>query len=404
MSYLAEIPYSAYWSTPFAKWQGSLANLHSVKLAAHVARAELAKRNIDAAAFDYGVLGMSVPQKHSFYGLPWLMGLIGAGGAGGPTIGQACATGVRSLLAGVQEIEAGMATAALVVTCDRTSNGPHLYYPNPAGPGGTGDHENWVLDNFSCDPLGKHSMIETAENVARKRQITTAQQHDVVLKRCDQYESALADDRAFHKRYMTLPFEVPHPSFKKTAGTMDGDEGVTLSSAEGLARLRPVMPDGTVTFGGQTHPADGNTALVVATPDKAREMSAAPELRIRIHGFGLARTDLAYMPEAPVPAAKRALDQAGMTIADIDAVNTHNPFAVNDVVFADETGFDIDKMNSRGCSLIWGHPQGPTGLRSIIELIEVLQERGGGNGLFTGCAAGDTAMAAVISVGDRTEG
>ena len=86
MAYLAEIPYGAYWSTPFAKWQGSFANLHSVEFAAHVAKAELAKRRIAPEAFDYGVLGMTVPQKASFYGLPWFMGLIGGRKVGGPTV------------------------------------------------------------------------------------------------------------------------------------------------------------------------------------------------------------------------------------------------------------------------------------------------------------------------------
>lgn len=133
MTFQAHIPYGAYWSTPFARWQGSFAHLHSVQFAAHVAKAELAKRNIPGSVFDYGVLGTSVPQKHAFFGLPWLMGMAGAPQVGGPTIGQACATSVRCLLAGAQEIEAGMATTALVAACDRTSNGPHLYYPNPQG-------------------------------------------------------------------------------------------------------------------------------------------------------------------------------------------------------------------------------------------------------------------------------
>jgi acetyl-CoA acetyltransferase len=75
-------------------------------------------------------------------------------------------------------------------------------------------------------------------------------------------------------------------------------------------------------------------------------------------------------------------------------VKTHNPFAANDIAFARETGFPLERMNNYGCSLIWGHPQGPTGLRSIIELIEELALRGGGVGLFTGCAAGDSGMAA----------
>lgn len=401
MAYLAEIPYGAYWSTPFARWQGSFANLHSVEFAAHVAKAELAKRRIAPVAFDYGVLGMTVPQKGSFYGLPWFMGLIGAPKVGGPTVNQACATSVRCLLAAVQEVEAELAVTALVAACDRTSNGPHIVYPNPSAPGGTATHENWVLDNFNCDPLGGHAMVQTAENVARKYQVTTAEQHEVVLRRIEQYADALANGQAFQKRYMTLPFDVPRPDFKKGAVALPGDEGVVISTAEGLGKLRPVLPDGTVTYGGQTHPADGNAAIVVARPEQCRELSGDATIRIGILGFGLARADLAHMPEATIPAAKQALDQAGLAIKDMDAVKSHNPFAVNDIVFARETGADLMAMNNYGCSLVWGHPQGPTGLRSIVELIEELVMRGGGRGLFQGCAAGDTAMAVVLDVDAR---
>ncbi len=400
MSLNLEIPYGSYWSTPFARWQGALAHLNSIEFAAHTAKAELDKRDIPADTFDYGVLGFSVPQHHSFYGLPWLMGMIGADDVGGPTLAQACATSVRCMLAATQEIDSGMAETVLVVTADRTSNGPHIYYPNPTGPGGTGGHEDWVLDNFSNDPHAKVAMIDTGENVARKYQITTEAQHEVVLRRSEQYRDARADDNAFLKRYMTLPFDVPDARYRRTTATLDGDDGIRLSTEEGLAKLKPVKPEGTVTFGGQTHPADGNAAMIVTTPDKAAELSQDPKIKIRIRGFGLSRTDKAYMPQAPVPAARKALDQAEMSIDDIDAVKTHNPFAVNDIVFATETGYDVNKMNNYGCSLIWGHPQGPTGLRSIIELIEELTLKGGGSGLFTGCAAGDTAMSVVVTVSD----
>ncbi|TRZ89546.1 MAG: thiolase family protein [Rhodocyclaceae bacterium] len=400
MTYKAEIPYGAYWSTPFARWQGSFANLHSIEFAAHVAQLELAKRKIDPMAFDYGVLGFSVPQKHSFYGLPWLAGMIGATQAGGPTLMQACATGVRTLLAAAQEIEVGMASNALVINCDRTSNGPHIYYPNPRGPGGTGASEDWVMENFGCDPLGGHAMVQTAENVARKYGIGTAEQHELVLRREEQYRQSLENDSAFLKRFMTLPFEVPAPNFKKTASTMAGDEGVSNSTPEGLARLKPVMPGGVVTFGAQTHPADGNAAIVVTTRDKARELSANPNIAVRLHGFGLARVELAYMPEAMLPAAQCALKQADRSVAQMTAIKTHNPFAVNDLFFAKQTGADLKTMNNYGCSLVWGHPQAPMGTRAIIELIEELALRGGGYGLFTGCAAGDTAMSVVLEVCD----
>ncbi|MCG8689659.1 MAG: thiolase family protein [Minwuiales bacterium] len=400
MPHNAEIPYGAYWSTPFARWQGSLAGLNSVEFAAHVAKAELKRRDIPPEAFDYGVLGMTVPQRQSFYGLPWLMGMIGAEDVGGPTIAQACATSARCLLAATQEIDAGMASATLVVTADRTSNGPHIYYPNPLGPGGTGEHEDWVLDNFSGDPFAKVEMIETAENVAQKWQVTTEAQHEIVLRRDEQYASALADDGAFLKKFMTLPFDVPDGRYRKTAARLDGDEGLRPSTAEGLAKLKPVKPDGTVTYGGQTHPADGNCGIVVTTPDRARELSPEPKVRVRLLGFGLARTEKAFMPAATIPAARRALEVADLSIDQIDAIKSHNPFAVNDIVFAQEIGVDVMAMNNYGCSLVWGHPQGPTGMRSIIELIEELAMRGGGYGLFEGCAAGDTAMSVVLSVED----
>src|SRR5512144_997121 len=343
MAWRAEIPYGAYWSTPFARWQGSLAHLHSIEFAAHVTRHELDRRGIPATAIDHGVLGLSVPQAHAFYGLPWLAGRAGANDVAGPTVMQACATGVRVLLTAAQEVEAGMANVALGVTCDRTSNGPHLYYPNPKGPGGTGAHEDWVLVNFECDPLGPHAMVDTAENVARRHGFTTAEQHALVLRREEQYRMALADDSAFLKRFMSLPFEVPAANFRKSVATLAGDEGINFSTVEGLARLAPVKEGGTVTYGAQTHPADGNAAIVVAEPGRARELSRDNRISVRLRGFGQARVPLALMPEATVPAARRALDQAGIGIGEVDVIKTHNPFALNDLYFAREMGVDAER-------------------------------------------------------------
>ena len=113
-------------------------------------------------------------------------------------------------------------------------------------------------------------------------------------------------------------------------------------------------------------------------------------IEIELLGFGQARVEKAHMPMAPAPAALNALKHAGLTMAHVDAVKTHNPFAVNDLAFSKDTGFDWRRMNNYGSSIIWGHPQGPTGLRGVIELVEELVLRGGGVGVFTGCAAGDS--------------
>jgi acetyl-CoA acetyltransferase len=395
----AFIPYGAYWSTPFAKWQGSLANLNAVQLAAVCGKQALAARRVPLEAIDLAILGITNPQKGSFYGLPWLTGMMGLDRVAGPTIQQACATSVRALQMASHEVRDGSSQCALLVMADRQSNGPVVYYPDPTGSGGYGITEHWVPDNMAHDPYAKNPMIKTGENVAARYGFSTAQQHALKLRRYEQYQQALADDRAFQKRYMV---EVPlsDSRFRKVTGTLAADEGVFPTTAEGLAKLKPVLEGGTVTFGGQTHPADGNAGALVTTRERARELATDRSIEVELLSFGQHREAPGYMPAAPGPAAAQALQRAGINVAQVDAIKTHNPFAVNDLALAADLGFPWERMNNYGSSIIWGHPQAPTGLRGVIELIEELVLRGGGVGLFTGCAAGDTGLATVIRVTD----
>lgn len=396
----AFIPYRAYWCTPFVRWQGALSHLHSVRLAAHVAALGLDARGVDPGLFDSGVLGMTIPQQNGFYGLPWLCGLLGAPQVSGPTIAQACATSARVMACAADEIEMGRSQCVLAVTTDRTSNGPHIYYPAPDAPGGTGLHEDWVLDNFSYDPLAECDMLQTAENCAKRWQVSLEEQNALVMRRYEQYEDALAnkEDGCFQDRYMLRPLDVPDAGFRKTIASLQGDEGIHTTTREGLEKLKPVKDGGTVTYGTQTYPADGSAGMVIADYEKAHELSQDTGVEIRLISFGQSRVELAMMPAAPIHAATDALVTAGIKIGDVAAIKSHNPFAVNDIIFARETGVDPEYMNNFGCSLIWGHPQGPTGMRAVIELIEELVMKGGGYGLFHGCAAGDTAMAVVLKV------
>jgi len=397
------IPYGGYWSTPFCVWQGSLASLPPIPFAAEIARRALAERNIDPAGIDGLCLGTTVPSRHSFYGAPWFAGLAGLSHLTGPTINQACATSVRCLVQAAQELSSGSATTYLAATADRTSNGPHIYYPTPGGVGGTGEAENVVLDSFGHDPYAKNSMLETAENVARSEGITRAAQEEITLLRCRQYQAALADDGAFLARYLVRPVEVRDARGKTVVATVRDDEGVHPTTAEGLAALKPVLAGGTVTFGTQTHPADGNAAmLLVDSRERARALSRGEGVDVRLVSYGQARVAKGFMPMAVVPAAQLALRRAGIGAGDLESVTTHNPFAVNDVCLSRGLGIDPEQMNRHGCSLVWGHPQGPTGMRSIMELVEDLVLRGGGYGLFTGCAAGDSAAAVVVKVELRT--
>jgi acetyl-CoA acetyltransferase family protein len=394
----AYIPYGGYWSTPFCRWQGSFGHLHALTFGAEIANRALAERNISPEVFDGFLLGLTVPQQYSFYGGPWVAGLIGAPGITGPIISQACATSGRVVASAATEVEQGTHSCVLGLLCDRTSNSPHIYYPNPLATGGVGKTEDWVWDNFGHDPWARNSMVQTAENVAKKAGIDRASQDEVALMRYEQYRDALKDDSAFLKRFMVLPVEVKDPSGRKVVKTVTGDEGVFPTTAEGLAKLKPALEGGTVTFGTQTFPADGNAGLIVTTREKAAELSRDHSVSVRVVSCGEARAEKGFMPMANVPAARQALQRAGISIKDIKAIKTHNPFAVNDIYFAREMEIEVSTMNRYGSSIVWGHPQAPTGARLIIELIEQVVLAGGGYGLFTGCAAGDTAFAVVVRV------
>jgi acetyl-CoA C-acetyltransferase len=305
-------------------------------------------------------------------------------------VSQACATSVAALHAAAGSVSAGGGTH-LVVTTDRVSNGPLVSWPAPSAQAGAPVTSHWVLDSFAKDPWAQAGMLDAAEAVAGEIGATREELDDLTALRWEQY-AASGDFRAACQ----VPVEIPQ---RKGSLVVTADEGVRPRTREAIAALPPAGQGAVHTFASQTHPADGCAGAIVTTESRARELS--PDGIVRVLATGFSRAAKSRMPRAPVPAALSALSDAGLTIGDVHAITTHNPFAVNDLYFARETGVKAEDMNVHGCSLIFGHPQGPTGLRSVTELIETLRQRGGGIGLFTGCAAGDTGAALVLEVADK---
>lgn len=390
----AALPVGHLWSSPFVRWQGALQDVTSIDLAAAVTNDALDARGVERADIDTLVLGTTVPQVSSFYAAPWLAARLKMPGISGPHLSQACATSVACLVTAALRAEVEPDAMSLVVTSDRTSNGPLLVYPRNQGMGGSPAVENWVLDNFAADPNTGQPMITTAENVARDGDMSRERLDELTLLRWQQYRTALADDRRVQRAWMQ-PVRLVHGKAKLLV--VEEDQGVHPYTNEGLARLAPVQPGGVVTYGMQTHPADGCAGAVVTSRERAKALDA-DKGAVRLLAAGFGRAGRAEMPKAATLAAERALTDAGLTVHDLALVQTHNPFVVNDLWFNQRTGFDLERMNVWGSSLIYGHPQGPTGLRGIVELVHALRERGGGIGLFTGCAAGDTGAALVLRV------
>jgi acetyl-CoA acetyltransferase len=239
-------------------------------------------------------------------------------------------------------------------------------------------------------------MIQTAENVVQKAGGITREDCDgVALRRYEQYVDSLANDRQFQKQYM---FPIEFKKGRKETGLLEGDEGITQTTREGLAKLKPLIPEGVHTFGAQTHPADGNCGIILTTRERARELGTDSTVEVQVVSYGFARAPRAHMAMAVVPATRMALEKAGLEVADLKATKTHNPFAANDIYMARELGIDVMEFNNYGSPIVYGHPQGPTAGRCIIELVEEVVMLGGGYGLFTGCAAGDTGAALVVKV------
>ncbi|MBW1701588.1 MAG: thiolase family protein [Deltaproteobacteria bacterium] len=391
------IPYKGFYSSPFSRWQGTMANENAIVLGATTARKWFLANKFDPTILDYLYYGITIAQHHMFYSHTWAAAMVVDNEKDLPAlmVNQACTTSTTCIHLCAVNIEAGTYETAFALMSDRCSNGPHTVWPNAFGPGAEVESENWMMDNFNADPNAGLKMVQTAENVAKDIGTTKEECDEVTLRRYEQYNDALANDREFQKRYM-FPAEVK-VSKKKTV-LVEEDEGVTPTTAEGLARLKPVEPDGVITFGAQTHPADGNCGFIVTTRDKAKELSKDPNVEIQIISYGFSRAKPGYMAAAPVPASEMALKDAGLKIEDMKAIKTHNPFIVNDINMAKRMGFDVMKMNNYGSSLVYGHPQAPTAGRIIAELLEEVVMLGGGYGLWTGCAAGDTAAAMIFKV------
>lgn len=392
----AFIPFRGYYSSPFARWQGSLQSENAIELGAVTAKRWLASKKFDPKMIDYVVFGKTVGQYHSFYASTWAGGMLGAEKVPAVHISQACSTSTTCLNYAVMGVETGNYDLAFCLMTDRCSNAPHTIWPNPSGPGGEVISENWMMDNFNADPWVGLPMIQTAENTAASIEgITKELCDEIALRRYEQYQDSLANDREFQKRYM---FPIEYKIGRKKTGSLEADEGIRPRTKEGLAAKKAFLPGGVHSSDVQTHPADGNCAFIVTTREKAQELSADKNIEIQIISYGFTRVDKGFMAAAPVPAAEKALNNAGLNLKDIKAIKTHNPFAANDAFMSKKMGLDPMTFNNYGSSMIFGHPQGPTAGRCIAELIEELVILGGGYGLFTGCAAGDTGASLIVKV------
>ena len=390
----ARIPFGTWGSSYFPAWQQSpLAEVNIGQFAGEAAARILSLRNVPKSQLEYLVIGSTVPWHWKFWTAPLVASCLGER-VPGYHVEQACATGLQAVLLAGAEVQAGRDVVG-VVTFDRTSDSPVGVFPERRSPVRTVALSD-VWDNFGFDPATGQAMLATAGNSARKHKIDRKEVDEIALYRHEQYFEALGT--GFLDRIL-VPFDVLDNS-GKVLGRVDSDAGVRKVSRAALAGQREL--DSCVTSGTQTHASDGMATLLVTSRERARELSPRPEVDVRFLAKTEVRVQPAFMPEAPAAAVEKLLARTGLTMADVKVVKNHNPFAVNDAIFSRVLGYDWREMNKTGCSLVWGHPQGPTLTRVLIEALEEAVDLGGGRVLVFGCAAGDVGIAALFEVGDAS--
>jgi acetyl-CoA acetyltransferase len=387
----ARIPYGTWGSSYFPAWQMSpLAEVNIGQFAGEAANRILGKRKVAKDQLEYLVIGSTIPWHWKFWTAPLVSSCLGKR-LPGYHVEQACATGLQATLLGANEVQSGAHDVVGVLTFDRTSDSPVGVFPERRSYERTQAISD-VWDNFGFDPATGNAMITTAGIAARKYKLDRREVDEITFHRYQQYFQAKASgllDRVL------VPLEVLNIQ-GRPLGKVDADLGVRQVTMESLGAMREL--DTCVTGGTQTHASDGMAVLLVTTPEKAKELSPRPEIDIQFVAKQEVRTSPRLMPEAPTLAVQKLLDRVGLGMKDMVVVKNHNPFAVNDAIFAHVMDYDWHDMNNTGCPLVWGHPQGPTLTRVIIEALEEAVGLGGGYVLVFGCAAGDVGIASILNV------
>ncbi len=392
----ARIPYGTWGSSYFPAWQTSaLAEVNIAQFAGEGMNRIMGIREVPVRELDYLVIGSTVPWHWKFWTAPLVAACMGNRIPGYHTE-QACATGLQAVVLAGAEVEAGSQNTVGVLTFDRTSDSPVGVFPERRAYRRTEVLAD-VWDNFGFDPAAGGSMITTAGNAARKYRLDRREVDEISYCRYEQYFKG--KESGFMDR-VCVPLNLLNVQ-GRPLGAVDDDYGVRMVTREGLAGMREL--DTCVTGGGQTHAADGMACLLVTSAERAKELSPKPEVEISFVGKTEVRTLPAMMAEAPTMAAARLLEETGVALDDVAVIKTHNPFSVNDAIFAKEMNYDWRKMNNNGCSLVYGHPQGPTLTRTLIEALEEAHDLGGGYVLLFGCAAGDVGIAAMFKVQEGGE-
>jgi acetyl-CoA C-acetyltransferase len=378
--------------TPFGSFGGALKDVSAVDLGVAAARGALERSKVPAAAVDHVIFGNVIQQSGGDAYLARHIALKAGCPVDTPalTVSRACGSGLQAIVSAAQHITADDGDLILAGGTESMSGQPHIIRGARWGlkfrAGALEDNLWLALTDSYCDM----PMAATAEKIARLFDITRKEQDHYAYR---SQIMAAAAQRAGHFAEEIVPVTVKSRGKPVVISTDEHIKGDT--SVERLHLLPPAFSeDGTVTAGNASGINDGAAAVVVCTAERAQKLGVAP--LGRVVSWAATGVDPTLMGLGPVPASRRALERAGLTVDDMDLIEINEAFAAQYLAVERELGLFRDKTNVNGGAIALGHPVGASGGRLAITLLHELRRRRARYGLAALCIGGGQGIAMIV--------
>lgn len=390
---MTEVVIVAAVRTPIGSFVGSLKDISAVDLGSLVIKNAIERAGLEPEQVDEVImgnvlgagLGQNVARQMSVHaGVPVTVPAF--------TINKVCGSGLKAVQLAVQAVLCGDAEVVVAGGAENMSQAPYIL-PNQRWGSRMGNATvvDTMLRDGLTDGFEDYHMGITAENVAEQYGITREDQDSFALQSQKRAVAAVESGRFKEE---IIPVEIPQRRGEPLV--FDTDEFPRKDvSLEGLSKLRPAFQkDGSVTAGNSSGINDGAAAVVVMSAEKAKELGV-PVLAT-IKSYASAGLDPKVMGCGPIYASRKALEKAGLTVADLDLVESNEAFAAQACAVAKELNLDLEKVNVNGGAISLGHPIGASGCRILVTLLHEMQKRDAKRGLATLCIGGGMGTALIV--------
>jgi 3-oxoadipyl-CoA thiolase len=384
--------------TPIGRYGGGLKDVRPDDLAALTIAEAVRRAGIDAESIEDVILGCANQAGEDNRNVA-RMALLLAGlptHVAGQTVNRLCGSGLQAINSAAQAIAVGAGDTFVAGGVESMTRAPFVLGKATTAFGRDLQLQDTTLGWRFVNPQlaalhHPYSMGETAENVAVKYAVSREEQDAYALR---SHQRAVAAQRAGRFADELLPVSIPQKKGEPVVFAQD-EQPRPDTTLEKLAALKPAFrPGGSVTAGNSSGINDGSAALVLMAASRAEKLGLRP--RARIVASAVAGVDPAYMGLGPIPASRKALQRAGLSIDDMDLIELNEAFAVQVLRCAHELEIDQEKLNVNGGAIALGHPLGCSGARIVTTLLHELERRNGRYGLATMCIGVGQGIATIL--------